>query len=71
MKIVLLVVGGVACAAIGRATQSRTNPTDPQPTCNMCPGTVIPLAELEAPVIDPSTLDSTRTTELMTEAGIL
>ena len=32
---------------------------------------LVPLAELEAPAIDPSTLDSTRTTELMTEAGIL
>ncbi len=25
----------------------RINPTDPQPTCTMCPGTYIPLAELE------------------------
>jgi mannose-6-phosphate isomerase-like protein (cupin superfamily) len=24
------------------------NPTDPQPTCNLCPGTVIPLAEIES-----------------------
>ena len=30
-----------------------------------------PLADLEAPIIDPSTLDSTKTVELMTEAGIL
>ena len=28
--------------------QARINPTDPQPTCAMCPGTLIPLAELEA-----------------------
>src|SRR3954467_6561197 len=28
--------------------QGKINPTDPQPTCNMCPGTYIPLAELEA-----------------------
>jgi mannose-6-phosphate isomerase-like protein (cupin superfamily) len=28
--------------------QGRVNPTDPQPTCNMCPGTHIPLSELEA-----------------------
>src|SRR5436189_410065 len=28
--------------------QGKTNPTDPQPTCNMCPGTYIPLSELEA-----------------------
>lgn len=32
---------------------------------------LVPLADLEAPFIDPSTLDSTRTVELMTEAGIL
>src|SRR5476649_2547383 len=25
----------------------RVNPTDPQPTCTMCPGTYIPLSELE------------------------
>jgi mannose-6-phosphate isomerase-like protein (cupin superfamily) len=28
--------------------QAKINPTDPQPTCNMCPGTYVPLAELEA-----------------------
>ena len=28
--------------------QERINPTDPQPTCRMCPGTYIPAAELEA-----------------------
>src|SRR5436189_4353648 len=28
--------------------QGKTNPTDPQPTCPMCPGTYIPLSELEA-----------------------
>jgi len=26
----------------------KINPTDPQPTCNMCPGTYIPLDELQA-----------------------
>lgn len=30
------------------AAQGRINPTDPQPTCTMCPGTYIPLAELQA-----------------------
>ena len=48
MRIVLSVVGAAACVAIGMAAQTRTNPTDPQPTCNMCPGTFIPRAELEA-----------------------
>jgi mannose-6-phosphate isomerase-like protein (cupin superfamily) len=28
--------------------QAKINPTDPQPTCNMCPGTYIPVSELEA-----------------------
>jgi mannose-6-phosphate isomerase-like protein (cupin superfamily) len=28
--------------------QEKINPTDPQPTCKMCPGTHIPAAELEA-----------------------
>jgi iron(III) transport system substrate-binding protein len=32
---------------------------------------LVPLAELEAPTIDPSLLDSALTSELMTEAGIL
>jgi mannose-6-phosphate isomerase-like protein (cupin superfamily) len=42
-----------ACAATALLTaalvgQARINPTDPQPTCAMCPGTYIPRAELEA-----------------------
>jgi mannose-6-phosphate isomerase-like protein (cupin superfamily) len=45
------------CIAIGAAAQAQTpdnakvakiNPTDPQPTCPMCPGTYVPSAELEA-----------------------
>lgn len=28
--------------------QEKINPTDPQPTCRMCPGTFIPVSELEA-----------------------
>lgn len=47
-RTVMLVLGAVACVAAGMAAQARINPTDPQPTCSMCPGTVIPLAELEA-----------------------
>ena len=30
------------------AAQAKINPTDPQPTCSMCPGYYIPAAELEA-----------------------
>ena len=42
---------GLAVAAFAAAVvlaQGKINPTDPQPTCNMCPGTLIPLSELEA-----------------------
>jgi mannose-6-phosphate isomerase-like protein (cupin superfamily) len=38
----------VACFPAALMAQEKINPTDPQPTCNMCPGTFIPLAELEA-----------------------
>jgi len=48
MKRLLL---GLTIAALSVAPlmgQGKVNPTDPQPTCNMCPGTYIPLSELEA-----------------------
>jgi mannose-6-phosphate isomerase-like protein (cupin superfamily) len=48
VKIMLLVLGAVASVAVDPAAQTRINPTDPQPTCNMCPGTRIPREELEA-----------------------
>ena len=35
-------------AVVALAAQTRINPTDPQPTCNMCPGYYIPLSELQA-----------------------
>lgn len=40
----------VVCFAAGSlmAQGMKTNPTDPQPTCQMCPGTYIPKAELDA-----------------------
>ena len=38
---ILLVSGSLSA-------QTRINPTDPQPTCNMCPGTFIPVDELNA-----------------------
>jgi mannose-6-phosphate isomerase-like protein (cupin superfamily) len=34
--------------ATAASAQTRVNPTDPQPTCDMCPGTYIPAAEFEA-----------------------
>jgi mannose-6-phosphate isomerase-like protein (cupin superfamily) len=44
----LLGVAVIASAAAVLMAQTRINPTDPQPTCNMCPGTLIPAAEIEA-----------------------
>ena len=48
LKTLLLAVGAVVCFAVGMIAQAKINPTDPQPTCNMCPGTYIPLSELQA-----------------------
>jgi mannose-6-phosphate isomerase-like protein (cupin superfamily) len=47
-KTILIVALGAACGAAVLASQARINPTDPQPTCNMCPGHYIPLGELQA-----------------------
>jgi mannose-6-phosphate isomerase-like protein (cupin superfamily) len=45
----LLIGCGVALGLVSAAiAQGRVNPTDPQPTCNMCPGTYIPVSELDA-----------------------
>src|SRR3989454_11837067 len=41
----LIIAAGFAVLVMA---QVKINPTDPQPTCNMCPGTYIPLSELEA-----------------------
>lgn len=48
MRKILLGLGGVVCVAAVLAAQAKINPTDPQPTCNMCPGYYIPVSELEA-----------------------
>ncbi len=48
MKNLLLLSLVTACWPAALSAQVKVNPTDPQPTCNMCPGTYIPLAELEA-----------------------
>jgi mannose-6-phosphate isomerase-like protein (cupin superfamily) len=44
LSTVLCLISGTPAPAEDAA---RVNPTDPQPTCNMCPGTYIPAAELE------------------------
>ncbi len=48
LNALFLSLGAVACIAAGMLAQAKINPTDPQPTCEMCPGTYVPLAELDA-----------------------
>jgi len=48
MKNFLFVVAVALFLAAPLMGQGKINPTDPQPTCNMCPGTYIPLSELQA-----------------------
>ncbi len=48
MRNILFGCGAAAFVVATLVAQGRVNPTDPQPTCNMCPGTHIPLSELEA-----------------------
>jgi mannose-6-phosphate isomerase-like protein (cupin superfamily) len=48
MKSFLLGLAAIAYVTAAPMARAQINPTDPQPTCNMCPGTVIPLSELEA-----------------------
>src|SRR6476646_4094517 len=48
MRNFVLVLAGVVAGIAVSMAQSRINPTDPQPTCAMCPGYYIPLSELEA-----------------------
>ena len=48
MKSILIGIAGAAFAVVALVAQAKINPTDPQPTCNMCPGHYIPLSELQA-----------------------
>ena len=48
MKNIVIGLIGVACAVAALVAQAAINPTDPQPTCRMCPGYYIPAAELQA-----------------------
>jgi mannose-6-phosphate isomerase-like protein (cupin superfamily) len=48
MKRIMFALTMAACAAVVLMAQTRINPTDPQPTCNMCPGYYIPVDELQA-----------------------
>ena len=47
-KLLLTVGGAVSLATVIVVAQTKINPTDPQPTCNMCPGYYIPVSELQA-----------------------
>ncbi|MGE0361556.1 MAG: hypothetical protein AB7R67_12610 [Vicinamibacterales bacterium] len=48
MRAFVLGTAVVAVAAVAVVAQTRINPTDPQPTCAMCPGYYIPAEELRA-----------------------
>src|SRR5689334_21291887 len=52
MKSVFISLPTLICLLLGSTAGAedavRINPTDPQPTCAMCPGTYIPAAELES-----------------------
>jgi mannose-6-phosphate isomerase-like protein (cupin superfamily) len=48
MKQLLIGVVAGASVVVAVVAQTRLNPTDPQPTCTMCPGHYIPLGELQA-----------------------
>ena len=45
-----ILIGFAAASSIVGAlmAQAKVNPTDPQPTCNMCPGHYVPVSELQA-----------------------
>jgi mannose-6-phosphate isomerase-like protein (cupin superfamily) len=47
-KFLLTLVAAAIVATAAVVAQQKINPTDPQPTCNMCPGYYIPEAELQA-----------------------
>ena len=48
MKRILIGIAAAIFVVAAVAAQQKINPTDPQPTCNMCPGHYIPLSELQA-----------------------
>jgi mannose-6-phosphate isomerase-like protein (cupin superfamily) len=48
MRNILLATGAALSVVAVLAAQAKINPTDPQPTCNMCPGYYVPLSELQA-----------------------
>jgi len=51
MRKLLLGLTAVLITAAVILAQVKINPTDPQPTCAMCPGTYIPASEMDAYII--------------------
>jgi len=48
VKSIVIGMVGMVCGMAVMVAQSKINPTDPQPTCAMCPGYYIPASELQA-----------------------
>ena len=48
MKILIAIASAAVGAGVVLVAQGKINPTDPQPTCSMCPGYYIPVSELQA-----------------------
>jgi mannose-6-phosphate isomerase-like protein (cupin superfamily) len=48
MRWMLIGLLGAVTAVVGLAAQANNPNPNPKPTCNMCPGTYIPVSELEA-----------------------
>lgn len=48
MRLPASILATATVLATAAAHGETFNPTDPQPTCNACPGTYIPLSELDA-----------------------
>jgi mannose-6-phosphate isomerase-like protein (cupin superfamily) len=48
MTRIFLAFSAIALTAVLLLAQVKINPTDPQPTCNMCPGAHIAVSELDA-----------------------
>jgi mannose-6-phosphate isomerase-like protein (cupin superfamily) len=48
MNKAMIGLAGALLAVTAAGAQTKVNPTDPQPTCNLCPGYYIPLSELQA-----------------------
>jgi mannose-6-phosphate isomerase-like protein (cupin superfamily) len=46
-RLIRILPAALAVMLAGVHAQEKINPTDPQPTCTMCPGTYIPAAEID------------------------